>query len=279
MCGKALSAIPVSTVGRELSTNPAIKAAVSARAFVTHILDGQPEPPQYFARMKRDNRLGPPLIDRTRRPGRMEAGELVAWMARTGGIVADTRSWDEYKAGHISGSIFVPMNTAFVSTAGAVLEDTAPLCLIVAEPQLHEALTDLRRIGLDNVSAYVTPESIQTYASSGGALTPSGEIGVAELRGRMQVDGCVVLDVRNASELKEDGSIPGAHHIAYSRLFAEKDRLPKDRDIYVYCLSGSRSAYACGYLDSLGYMAWHVTGGFEAWIAAGGEIAQWEQPR
>jgi hydroxyacylglutathione hydrolase len=276
MCGKALGAIPVSTVGRELAGNPAIQAAQSVKAFVTHILDGQPEPPQYFARMKRDNRCGPALIDRTREPERIEAGELKRWLAETNGTIADTRSWDEYKAGHVPGSVFVPSNSAFVSTAGAFLEDTAPLCLVVSEVRLAEAVTDLARIGLDNVAAYVTPESLMDYARGGGALRQSSEIDVSGLRQRMHEAGSLVLDVRNASELKAEGFIPGARNVAYTRLFTVKDSLPKGRDIYLYCLSGSRSAYACGYLESFGYKTCHVVGGFEAWARAGGAIQKWQ---
>ncbi|MCA9565738.1 MAG: MBL fold metallo-hydrolase, partial [Myxococcales bacterium] len=44
-CGKALGAVPMSTVGYEKRFNPAIKAASSEQNFVDFILSGQPEPP------------------------------------------------------------------------------------------------------------------------------------------------------------------------------------------------------------------------------------------
>ena len=58
-CGKSLGDVPTSTVGYELRTNRSIHAAVDEQTFVDFILAGQPEPPLYFARMKRDNRRGP----------------------------------------------------------------------------------------------------------------------------------------------------------------------------------------------------------------------------
>ena len=61
-CGKSLGDVPTSTVGYELRTNRSIHAAADEQAFVDFILAGQPEPPLYFARMKRDNRRGPTLL-------------------------------------------------------------------------------------------------------------------------------------------------------------------------------------------------------------------------
>ncbi|RMF77646.1 MAG: MBL fold metallo-hydrolase, partial [Planctomycetota bacterium] len=46
--GKALGAIPQTTVGYEKRFSPAIRAAESEDAFVSAILAGQPEPPLYF---------------------------------------------------------------------------------------------------------------------------------------------------------------------------------------------------------------------------------------
>src|SRR5687768_1843391 len=58
-CGKSLGAVPQSTIGYELRFNWAFNVRDEAE-FVQRILDGQPEPPRYFARMKRLNRDGPP---------------------------------------------------------------------------------------------------------------------------------------------------------------------------------------------------------------------------
>lgn len=57
-CGKSLGGVPQSTLGYERLANPAL-ALHDEEAFVRFILEGQPEPPRYFARMKRKNREGP----------------------------------------------------------------------------------------------------------------------------------------------------------------------------------------------------------------------------
>lgn len=60
-CGKALGAIPTTTVGYEKMFNWAM-AYTDEETFVKALLDGQPEPPKYFAVMKRVNKEGPPLL-------------------------------------------------------------------------------------------------------------------------------------------------------------------------------------------------------------------------
>src|SRR5438093_13676915 len=63
-CGKALGAVPQTTLGYEKRFNPALLAAENEERFLGYVLEGQPEPPLYFARMKRLNRSGPPLLGR-----------------------------------------------------------------------------------------------------------------------------------------------------------------------------------------------------------------------
>src|SRR5699024_3145062 len=55
-CGKALGAVPSSTVGYEKQFGWAMKIE-DEQAFVDELLDGQPEPPYYFAVMKHVNKV------------------------------------------------------------------------------------------------------------------------------------------------------------------------------------------------------------------------------
>ena len=61
-CGKGISAIPQSTLGYEKRFNWAFRAASEAE-FVKSVLAGQPEPPKYFAMMKRLNKEGPRILN------------------------------------------------------------------------------------------------------------------------------------------------------------------------------------------------------------------------
>ena len=71
-----------------------------------------------------------------------------------------------------------------------------------------------------------------------------------------------LLDVREEYEYQE-GHIKGAINLPLREILSQRDTLPKDRDIYVYCRSGHRSADAVNFLKSLGFEKVHnIEGGF-----------------
>ena len=71
-----------------------------------------------------------------------------------------------------------------------------------------------------------------------------------------------LLDVREEYEYQE-GHIKGAINLPLREILEKKDTLPKDKDIYVYCRSGHRSADAVNFLKSLGFEKVHnIEGGF-----------------
>ncbi|MDH4037188.1 MAG: rhodanese-like domain-containing protein [Candidatus Krumholzibacteria bacterium] len=270
-CGKALGAVPMSTVGYELVVNPALLAATSEDAFVAYILDGQPEPPLYFARMKRDNRGGPRVLGRLPVPKKVSPNKLSDLSGATGVAVLDTRDWASYAKAHLPGSLFTPLNRAFNTIAGSYVPEKMVMYLIVEEARLREAVVDLVHVGLDDIAGYATPEMFQEYARRGKVAS------VAEIEApaveQAVAGGAFLLDVRRAAELAEEGRIPGAHNIAHTRLLERIQEVPRGRPVIVYCSTGSRSAYAAGLLDRMGYRATNVAGGIESWTARGGAVA------
>ena len=84
-----------------------------------------------------------------------------------------------------------------------------------------------------------------------------------------QAAGSYVLDVRTPAEYAE-GHIEGATLIPLQELNTRTAELPKDRDIYVICRSGNRSAQASELLTGAGFERINnVAGGMGAWQAAG----------
>jgi rhodanese-related sulfurtransferase len=78
-----------------------------------------------------------------------------------------------------------------------------------------------------------------------------------------------LVDVREASEWAQM-RVPGAIHAPLSSLAAELHRLPSDKTVVFYCLSGRRSANAIELCRSLGKPHnSHVAGGISAWRLAG----------
>src|SRR5918999_212009 len=95
-CGKSLSAMPQSTVGYELRFNWAL-AVAKEDEFVRLVLAGQPDPPKYFAEMKRVNRDGPRVLGGFTKPPPVDPVRLHEVLA-SGAIVVDTRRTADHAA-------------------------------------------------------------------------------------------------------------------------------------------------------------------------------------
>ena len=99
-CGKALGAMPQSTVGYERVANWGLTTLDEA-TFVSEVLAGQPDPPVYFAEMKRINRDGPPLLARVAGARALGVG-LLGTDARTGAASSwISRAADAFAEGHV----------------------------------------------------------------------------------------------------------------------------------------------------------------------------------
>ncbi len=266
-CGKALGAVPQSTVGYERRFNPSIRAAGDGEAaFVQAILAGQPEPPTYFARMKRENRDGPAVLGALPAPRAMTGAELAKVDAsRT--VVIDTRPWAAFKSGHVPGAIFAPVDNMFVNVVGGYVRPEDDIILVTPADRLDQAIRLCVRIGLDRLVGHVDPAELPAFAKAGGRLVTTPEIAVAEAKSRLDDKNTFVLDVRGEGEFAE-GHIPGATNVAYTRLSAELAKVPKDKQVLVNCKMGGRSARAVAYLQRQGYDVTNIEGGWTAWEKA-----------
>ncbi len=81
-------------------------------------------------------------------------------------------------------------------------------------------------------------------------------------------DGAVLLDVRERDEWRA-GHAPQARHVVLGQLEDHLGELSPDRPIVTVCRSGRRSAMAANLLIRHGYTASNLTGGMNAWAAAG----------
>jgi hydroxyacylglutathione hydrolase len=261
-CGKSLGDVPTSTVGYELRTNRSIQAAaVDDRTFIDFILSGQPDPPLYFARMKRDNRRGPELLSAPPSPSPLAASDLAGIENRTDIAVLDTRSRDAFFEGHLAGSLLTELDYQFCSIAGCYVPEGMPIYLVIDETRLDEAVRALVRVGLDRIVRYVTPETLGEYERNGGTLRRTTTIDMGTLEADRVAGRAHMLDVRGQAEF-EAGHVPDAVHVPHTRIGASADTLPRDKPLVVYCRSGARAAAAVAMLERLGFTAIDVNDNF-----------------
>lgn len=95
-------------------------------------------------------------------------------------------------------------------------------------------------------------------------------------------DADVLIDVREADEFGA-GHIPGAVHFSRGMLefkFSANPTLQsRDIKIVLYCKTSGRAALAAAALQDMGYLnVQSISGGFDAWAAAGKPVAKPETP-
>ena len=277
VCGRSLGASPMSTVEQELKFNRSILAATNKQSFVDYILSGQPEPPYYFARMKKENKAGPAVLNGLPSPENISPEEIEKLTGTKNTIVIDGRNWQEYRTGHLKGTLFAPLDRYFILVTGSYIETGTDIALIADEDNLNQLVAALARIGLDNVIGYITPEQFAEFASNGKQLESIEELNVVELNELLPDIEGQILDVRNSSELMETGQIGRAQNVSYTRLLIHQEEISKDSAVYVYCRAGNRSEYACSFLKNSGFEVVHVAGGITAWLGAGFKLVPMTQ--
>jgi hydroxyacylglutathione hydrolase len=267
-CGKALGSVPQSTVGYELRFNPALtEAREGEEAFVRGILEDQPEPPLYFARMKRLNRDGPPLLpgpppDRLPRPERLDAAEALE-RAAAGAALIDTR-FDPaaFLTGHLPGSLYAPLGPDLATVVPSYVSAETPLVLVAEPGDVESAVRALVRVGMDRIEGFVP-----TTALAGAGLASIELMDVEGLVDRARRGHGAVVDVRGLEEYR-GGHLPGALLAPHVRLPEQVAALPEGRPLFLHCRTGSRSSMAASYLAARGRKVVAVLGDFEAWADA-----------
>ncbi|MBA3890811.1 MAG: MBL fold metallo-hydrolase, partial [Gemmatimonadaceae bacterium] len=174
-CGKALGAMPTSTLGYERIANWALRLR-DEQAFVDEVLAGQPAPPRYFARMKRINRDGVPELGGLPVPEPRSPADALAAHA-SGASLLDIRPAAAYAERHVAGAINVPYNRSFVNWAGAVLDYERDAWLIAGESTAAAAARDLAMIGFDRVAGWV--EGTEIVDVAGGAVRGLAQVSAA----------------------------------------------------------------------------------------------------
>ncbi|MCB0211181.1 MAG: MBL fold metallo-hydrolase [Anaerolineae bacterium] len=261
-CGKALGAIPSSTVGYEKLFNWAFRYE-DEDEFVKALLDGQPEAPKYFAMMKKLNKEGPAILNGLPQPEQLDKKCLDQFLAE-GLNVIDTRPAELFAARHISGTLNIPLDQSFTNWAGWLLDYEQPFYLIVDTTSIKGTVHDLIYIGFDNIGGYFDPAVVETSPNTQCYTTAQpADIAERALNGEM-----VVVDVRGKNEWLE-GHIPTAQHIMLGYLADRLQELPPDKPVVVQCQSGSRSAIAASLLQAKGIEnVINLEGGYGAWAAA-----------
>ena len=270
-CGKALGAVPASTAGYERITAwwAPFVAAGDEDGFVRELLDGQPDAPTYFARMKRLNRDGMPLLGSLPRATRLDRISLRAALDG-GATLIDTRGKDAFRSHHPKGALCILDESTFSTRTAWFVDPDRPIVVIARPERVETLVRELVRVGLDHFAGYVDAADTATLASLPAEALEIES--VSDAFAHWKAGDAAVLDVRSDLEFKA-GHVPGALHVPAGRLTRALDEIPRDKPLIVHCAGGSRSAAASSVLLAAGFSSVSdLVDGFEAWEEAGNPV-------
>lgn len=260
-CGKALGSVPSTTVGyeRKYSWWGRYLADNDEQGFIDELLDGQPDAPAYFGRMKRQNRRGPAIMGERAPLAELDAATVAAQLEADEVTFVDTRFADQVHTGTVTRALNIPAGGSVATYAAWVVDpekDARPLVLLAEDQESAQEFWDhLVRVGIDTVAGYLT--SIEALPQ----VMPQ-VINPAKLE---SFDVAELLDVRAKSEYTA-GHIPGATQLHGGRVLWNLDQLPGEGAIVTYCQSGTRSSVAASGLRNAGFDVVELEGSYEGWL-------------
>ncbi len=245
-CGKALGAVPGTTVGYEKVRNWAFRHDDDPEGFIDYLLADQPEPPTYFATMKTLNRVDRPLLTAVPAPVKLTAEEVRTALDK-GIRLIDTRSKEAFAGGFVPGSINIQGNNAFATWMGWFLTYEEPFMLIADGDRIEDLTRKLMRIGLDNTYGY-----INDVTTLGIDLRQSDIIDIDAFKTYLNRDDVQVVDLRGASEYNS-GHIEGAENVFVGTLPRNLDKISNHKPVVIYCQSGDRATIGYSLLARHGF--------------------------
>jgi len=250
LCGGAgLSMKTSSTIGYERLHNSAL--SMDQAGFVDGVIASLPCRPPNIERIVGLNR---------RAGGRVPAEPVMllpdslAELFAAGVTVLDSRSPADFDAGHLPGSINLPVASAgFGTRAGWALDPDQSLAIVAADTAAVQATTSrLQAVGFWSLSGACVADPA-AWEQVGLMVAESDAWDLDRLALGLLEDAVELVDVREQAEWAE-GHVEGSHHVPLNRL-RHVDSVPTaaaGRTTAVACAAGVRAAFAASLLRRAG---------------------------
>lgn len=268
-CGKNLSSATVCSIGQQRRTNYALQFT-DVDEFVAAVTANQSQAPAYFAydavmnkreRANLDDALAEGLVGLT----------LDEFLAKrdAGAWVLDVRDAESFAAGHLPGSVNIPLGGRFASWVGSLLFEASEVVLVAESGLEREAALRMGRVGMDRVVGFLQggPGAFDQTREPLATTTRIDPDDAARLLG--DSTRVHVLDVRMPGEFAA-GHAEGATHVPLAQLEQRLDELPRDRTLVLFCKTSYRSSIAASLLARHGITdTLDLRGGMDEWLARG----------
>ncbi len=264
VCGKDIRESEFTTIGYEKKTNKMLNK--SKEEFIKAKLNEKMVKAPYFDKMEKYNNGEVPILCRLPYPYPISVGELKKHLGKS--QVVDVRMAANFAGGHIPGTLNI-WKHGLTYFAGWMLNYDDPIIIIDdSNENLNQIIRYLVRIGYDNILGYLEG-GFTSWSNSGENLESIETWSVHKLKDYKDDKSIFLLDVREIGEW-EEGYIEGANHIYVGDLKKNLNKVPKDKNVVVYCDTGNRASIAASLLKINGYEnVANVLGSIRAWKGAG----------
>jgi len=244
LCGKGLSKANSSTMGKEKETNWSLQS-MTEEEFVKALLSDQPFVPAYFPFDVEINRKGAAPFQKSIQSvliGSEVKNENDASRLEKGVVIVDTRKEDDFKKAHLPNSINLMEGAKFETWLGSIIAPEEPFCLAAENTdQLQRLIERTAAIGYEQ-------QVKEAFVLSDG--TVSAPV-LDHDTFKKNPSAYTIVDVRNASEVKEGKPFEYSISIPLPELRNRANEIPTDKPIVVHCAAGYRSAAGSSILQSL----------------------------
>lgn len=269
LCGRAMGAKRSSTIGYEKLYNPALQIK-NVKEFIASLTTDMPPAPDHFSRCSAINAKGPSLLEDLPVLTPLTPAEFNALSEQEHVIVLDTRDFASFGGLHVPGSYHVDFGGNFATFAAWVLPSRTDLLLVSENPQqAHDAVTWLRRVGLDRVIGYLEG-GIFEWGKHGLETDHVHQLSTFALHEKISNgEQLTLVDARSPKEF-EALHIEGAINIPSPDLRTRYKELPPNLPIVLICGTGHRSSLGCSILKQRGFKdVYNAAGGMTAYNASG----------
>ncbi|CAL9677526.1 Hydroxyacylglutathione hydrolase [Streptomyces sp. enrichment culture] len=230
------------TIGAQKQANPLL-ATPDEDTFVAQLTASLGTYPAYFDRLGEINRRGPAVLTGPPLLPALSAPQVRALIA-DGAHVVDVRPAADYAAGHIPGSLSIPLRGQFATWLGWLLPDTAPLTFVANDGQdLSEIVWQSYKIGYERLAGRLAG-GMTAWLADGNAQTTTAFLTADRAGSRPYVD------VRQEAEFAA-GHVPGAVHIELGALTESAADAPAGP--VVACGHGERAMTAASLIERAGH--------------------------
>lgn len=240
-CSVAPGGDRVTTIGRERRTNPLL-AVPDEDAFVARLLAGFGTYPTYFLELREVNRRGPGVYGRYPALAPLAPG-IVEALLDDGAVIVDVRPVEAFAAGHVPGSLSIPLRPQFASWLGWLVGRDRLLAFVASDGQDRDELVrQCLAIGYEHLAGELAG-GIEAWRAGGGPVARVALVGPGDAHGTL-------VDVRQRNEFAS-GHVPGAVGMELGDTAALGPTLPAG-PVTVMCGHGERAMSAASIIAAQG---------------------------